>query len=373
MSSQLVLNHGPLPLPTFLPDGTLGVVRAVDARDLHEAGVEAMVMNVFHLMQKPGSTTIESLGGLHQMSAWSGPIITDSGGFQAYSLIRQNPRAGRLSDSGITFLPEGAERKFQLTPEKSVQLQLAYGADIVITLDDCTHVDDSGAEQRTSVERTIRWARRCRDEFDRQVRQRRMGAGRPLLFGVVQGGGDPALRRACAEALLEIGFDGFGFGGWPLDAKGNLLSEILALTRGLIPPHLPMHALGVGHPESVAACARMGYQIFDSALPTRDARSGRLYAFTGDPAAPGFRLSGAWFDQVYVADKKHIKATGPVYPGCDCRSCQHYSLGYLHHLHKVGETLFLRLATIHNLRFMLRLMALLRAEGAGQLAPPPAA
>ncbi|HMQ33865.1 MAG TPA: tRNA guanosine(34) transglycosylase Tgt [Chloroflexaceae bacterium] len=374
MPSVLLSNHGPLPLPVFLPDATLGAVRAADARDLREAGIDAVVMNVFHLMQRPGSSTIAALGGLHRMAAWEGPIITDSGGFQAYSLIRQNAKAGRIADSGISFLPEGAERKFQLTPEKSVQLQLAYGSDIVICLDDPTHVDDSPAEQALSVERTMRWARRCRDEFDRQVRQRRLGEQRPLIFGVVQGGGDLELRRQCAEALLAIGFDGFGFGGWPLDAQGRLLGDILAHTRALIPPHLPMHALGVGQPESVVACARMGYQLCDSALPTRDARSGRLYAFPADPGEPGFRLAGRWFDQVYAADRKHIKADGPIFPGCDCHTCRHYSLGYLHHLHKIGETLFLRLATIHNLRFMARLMALLRDEGAGALAPrPPAA
>ncbi|GAB4449386.1 MAG: tRNA guanosine(34) transglycosylase Tgt [Chloroflexi bacterium OHK40] len=371
MPSTLILNHGPLPLPAFLPDATLGVVRAVDSRDLREAGVEALVMNVFHLMQRPGSTTIERLGGLHRMAAWDRPIITDSGGFQAYSLIRQQPKAGRISDQGISFHPEGAERKFTLTPEKSVQLQLAYGADIVICLDDPTHVDDGPAEQRASVQRTLRWASRCREEFDRQVRQRSLGEGRPLLFAVVQGGGDRELRRECAEALLALGFDGFGFGGWPLDGQGRLLTELLAYTRALIPPHLPMHALGVGHPESVVACARMGYQIFDSALPTRDARAGRLYAYTADPAAPGFRLAGRWFDVVYAADKKHIKADTPISPGCDCSTCRHYALGYLHHLHKVGETLFLRLATIHNLRFMTTLMNLLRAEGAGGLAPVP--
>lgn len=373
MNAHLTLNHGLVRLPAFLPDGTLGAVRSVDGRDLREAGLDAVVMNVFHLMQRPGSSTIEALGGLHTMADWDRPIVTDSGGFQAYSLIRQNPKAGRIQDSGISFLPEGAERKFQLTPEKSVQLQLAYGADVVICLDDCTHVDDSPEEQRLSVRRTVRWAQRCRDEFDRQVRQRRLGEQRPLLFAVVQGGGDLALRRECAESLLAIGFDGFGFGGWPLDAEGRLLREVLAHTRALIPPHLPMHALGVGHPESVAECARMGYQIFDSALPTRDARTGRLYALRGDPAAPEFGLRGKWFDVVYVVDKKHVKAAGPVFAGCDCRTCAHYSLGYLHHLHKVGETLYLRLATVHNLRFMARLMELLRAEGAGQLAPAPGA
>jgi queuine tRNA-ribosyltransferase len=364
----LPLLHGTLAFPTFLPDATLGVVRATDAADLHAAGVRALVMNVFHLMQKPGSSTISALGGLHQMSGWDGPIMTDSGGFQAYSLIRQNPRAGSLSDQGIRFQPEGADRPIQLTPEKSIQLQMAYGADILVCLDDCTHVDDAPAEQRVSVARTIKWARRCKDEFERLLRQHRSGSpsaelpARPLLFAVVQGGGSEQLRRECAEALLEIGFDGYGYGGWPLDAQGKLLHDMLSYTRSLIPRAFPMHALGVGHPDSVVACHKLGYQMFDSALPTRDARSGRLYAFTNDPAGANFRPRGNWWEYIYVEDKKHIKTNRPISAFCDCHTCQRYSLGYLHHLHKVNDTLYFRLATIHNLRFMMRLMETLASE-----------
>ncbi|MFO7168948.1 MAG: tRNA guanosine(34) transglycosylase Tgt [Chloroflexota bacterium] len=365
---ELRTRHGPLPLPAFLPDATLGAVRATDAGDLRGAGVRGLVMNVFHLMQRPGSTTVEALGGLHRMSGWDGPILTDSGGFQAYSLIRQNPKYGRLTDQGITFQPEGAGRKYHLTPEKCIQLQLAYGADVVICLDDCTHVDDPPAEQRASVQRTVRWARRCKEEFERQLQNRRPRGGgavedvRPLLFAVVQGGGDEQLRRECAERLLEIGFDGYGYGGWPLDASGGLLREMLQLTRELIPRQFPMHALGVGHPEYVVQCAALGYPIFDSALPTRDARSGRLYVYASDPAAPGFRPTGRWYTTLYIEDKKHIKTDAPISPGCDCYTCQRYSVGYLHHLYKVGEQLYNRLATIHNLRFMTTLMDLLARE-----------
>ncbi|MGB9737446.1 MAG: tRNA-guanine transglycosylase [Chloroflexus aggregans] len=362
MVKTLIVHHGQLELPVFLPDATFGTVRSVDSRDVAEAGITALVMNVFHLMQRPGSSTIHALGGLHRMAAWNGPIVTDSGGFQAYSLIRNNPKQGKISDQGLVFQPEGAERSFHLTPEKSIQLQLSYGADIVICLDDCTHVDDPPAEQRRSVERTVRWAQRCRAEFDRQLAQRRWSGPPPLIFAVVQGGGDLQLRAECAAALLEVGFDGFGFGGWPLDTQGNLLHEMLAFTRAQIPAHYPMHALGVGHPASVVACARMGYEMFDSALPTRDARQGRLLAFTTDPHHPGFRLAGEWFTYVYLADRKHIKADHPISPGCTCFTCRHYSLGYLHHLHKIGETLALRLATIHNLHFMAQLMALIRRE-----------
>jgi queuine tRNA-ribosyltransferase len=359
--------HGDLALPAFLPDATRAVVRAVDATDLRNAGTRALVMNVFHLMQKPGSSTIHALGGLHAMSGWDGPIITDSGGFQAYSLIRQGPRFGRLSDQGITFQPEGADRKFQLTPEKSVQLQLSYGADVVICLDDCTHVADTFDEQAASVQRTIKWAKRCKDEFQRQIQQRkRRDATRPLLFGVVQGGGYEELRRQCAEALLEIGFDGFGYGGWPLDKNNQLLHEMLAFTRTLIPAELPMHALGVGHPENIAACYRFGYAIFDSALPTRDARNGRLYVYSTDPAGTGFRCEGNWFSYLYVEDKKHIKTDAPISPFCDCHTCSHYTVGYLHHLQDIDDGLYYRLATIHNLRFMAQLMDVLGKASHGR-------
>jgi queuine tRNA-ribosyltransferase len=237
---------------------------------------------------------------------------------------------------------------------------MAYGADILVCLDDCTQVDAGLAEQQISVTRTIKWARRCKDEFERLLRQRRASsAARPLLFAVVQGGGSKQLRQECAEALLEIGFDGYGYGGWPLDAQGKLLHDLLGYTRALIPPAFPMHALGVGHPDSVVACHALGYQMFDSALPTRDARGGRLYAFTSDPAGPSFRPRGKWWEYIYVEDKKHIKANRPISAFCDCHTCQRYSLGYLHHLQDVGDTAYYRLATIHNVRFMMQLMGAL--------------
>lgn len=348
----LHLPHGPLHLPAFLPDATHGVVRAVDSADLESVGTQAVVMNTFHLMQRPGSSTVQALGGLHRMSGWPWPIMTDSGGFQAYSLIRQNPKQGRLTSQGITFQPEGAGRRFQMTPEKTVQLQVAYGSDIVVCLDDCTHPDDPPETQQESVRRTIAWAKRCRREFDRLMAEKRLEADRrPLLFGVVQGGRSRELRRQCAEALLEIGFDGYGYGGWPLDSEGSLMRDMLAFTRELIPAQFPLHALGVGHPNSVIECARMGYQMFDSALPTRDARRGRLYRWA-EGSAPGEQ-----FAFLYIEDDKHIKDSRPIDSHCDCLCCRRYSIGFLHHLFRAKDSAFLRLATLHNLRFMNRLMA----------------
>lgn len=365
MSNLLALPSGTLHLPTFLPDATRGFVRAVDSQDLEQCGIQGLVMNTFHLMQAPGSSTVQALGGLHTMSGWTHPIVTDSGGFQIYSLIHQNPKFGSINHKGANFhIGEGREvRKYNLTPEKSIQLQLGYGSDIVICLDDCTHVDAPYEDQKASVQRTIDWARRSRSEYDLITGERGLAEGqKPLLFGVIQGGGYPELRRRCAEALLEIGFDGFGYGGWPLDNEGQLLVDMLIYTRELVPKELPMHALGVAHPDNVLECSLMGYEMCDGAMPTRDARHARLYAFQVDPASPKTRLVGEWFHFVYCLDDKYIKADGPVSPYCDCLLCKRYSLGYLRHLFKSGDSLALRLATMHNLRFMTQLMVYLQGQ-----------
>lgn len=360
MLDLLKLPHGSLTLPEFLPDATRGLVRTLDSRDLEEAGVRGVVMNTYHLMQNPGSTTIQALGGLHAMAGWPGPILTDSGGFQIYSLIHQNPKFGSLTSRGAIFRPDG-KRRYNLTPEKSIQLQMAYGSDLLFCLDDCTHVDDSYQTQADSVERTIAWARRCKAEFKRLLAARQPSPlPPPLLFAVIQGGGYRELRQRCAEALLETGFDGYGYGGWPLDSQGNLLADLLAYTRSLVPQQFPMHALGVAHPANVVECVRLGYELADGAMPTRDARHNRLYRFNLDPSDPASRLQGDWFSFIYMLDEKHTKGNGPLSPYCDCLLCTRYSTGFLHHLFKIGDSLAQRLATLHNLRFMSQLTAHLR-------------
>lgn len=359
--NTLSLKSGTLTLPQYLPDATLGQVRALDAADTASTGIQALMMNTFHLMQKPGTSTVKSLGGLQSFSGWRKAIFTDSGGFQAWSLIRQNSKFGSLNDNGIAFTPEGGQRKFLLTPEKCVQLQVSFGSDVVFCLDDCTHIDDPLSEQRLSVTRTIQWARRCRTEFDRLMREKKLAPDdRPKLFGVVQGGSSPDLRRECADALLEAGFDGFGYGGWPLDEGGALVEDMVALTRELIPAEYPVHALGIGHPPYIARCFAMGYGLFDSAMPTRDARHGRLYVFKRLPTREETAHGDDWFGYVYADEKRSIKSSAPVEEGCDCPLCSRYSLGYLRHLFKLNDALYHRLASLHNLHFMARLMDLLR-------------
>ncbi len=341
--------HGDIHLPVFLPDATRGVVRTIDSVDLENSGIEALVMSTYHLMQNPGTSIIQALGGLHQMAGWQHPIITDSGGFQIYSLIRQNPKSGSLSNKGATFRVEGKSRKFNLTPEKSIQVQMSYGADVLVCLDDCTHVDDLQSTQQESVRRTIDWARRSKIEYLKLVEAKKLSPeGRPRIFAVIQGGGILSLRKQCAEALMEIGFDGYGFGGWPLDKQGNLLTDILEYTRALVPREYPCHALGVAHPANIMSCYRLGYDLFDGALPTRDARHGRLYSDD--------------LRYLYIYDTRYVKSMAPISNGCNCLTCGRYSLGYLHHLFKIGDTLAPRLATIHNLRFITRMIEGLRDE-----------
>ncbi len=358
-TTSLALAHGTLEFPVFLPDATRAVVRALDSADLEACGVTGLVMSSFHLMQHPGASVIYAHGGLHRFANWTHPLVTDSGGFQVWSLVRQNSKSGSLSEKGMIYRAEDGS-KYNLTPEKSIQLQVGFGADIVFCLDDCTHVDDPEATQIDSVRRTVKWAKRCRAEFDHLMDQKQPDLP-PLLFAVVQGGGLRDLRRACAELLLEIGFDGYGYGGYPLDGEGKLLADMFAYLRELIPPQYPIHALGVGHPQNVVDCYRLGCGIFDSALPTRDARKGRLYRFKTDPAVTS--LTDRWFEYVYVEDKKHIRDTRPISPYCDCDACSGYSLSYLQHLYRIGDALYLRLATLHNLRFMNRLIDLLKAHG----------
>ncbi|HEY60413.1 MAG TPA: tRNA guanosine(34) transglycosylase Tgt [Anaerolineae bacterium] len=357
----LNIPHGKVTLPAFLPDATFGQVRGLDAQDLKSCQVQAVMMNSYHLMKKPGTSVITSQGGLHSFSGWQQPIFTDSGGFQAYSLIRRNSKFGSFSENGIIVRPEGTRKKILLTPEKSIQLQFNMGADVLFCLDDCTHVDEVQAEQEVSVARTITWARRCKQQYLQLIEQKETNQQqRPKLFAVVQGGGSKELRKKCAQELLEIGFDGYGYGGWPLDGQGNLLEDIIAYTRDLIPQEFPMHALGIGHPYNAQKSYRFGYDLFDCAMPTRDARHGRLYRFKEYTK----ELKGDWLEYVYIKDQRYIRNNEPISSSCDCITCQHNSLAYLNHLYKLGESLYIRLATIHNLRFMTRLMAILRGESA---------
>ena len=364
MRLNLYLPNGTVSLPAFFPDGTRGVVRSVDSRDLDNCGVRGIVMNAYHLMSNPGQSVVKSLGGLNKFTGWDRPILTDSGGFQVFSLIRENSKFGEIQDKQIIFKQSG--EKIIFTPEKCIKAQFDYGSDIMMCLDYCTHPNDPDEINRKSVDITIKWAERCKDEYNkiiyRKLRPLKEGGKetRPLIFGIIQGGNDKILRKDCAEALIDIGFDGFGFGGWPLDDKNNLTYDILEYTAGLMPDNLVKYAMGLGKPEEIAACYKMGYNLFDCVIPTREARHNRLYIFSEEyDSIEDIDLeSQKFYEYYYITDDKYRRDSRPVSQICDCHCCKNYSRAYLRHLAVVGDSLANRLATMHNLRFYSMLMEL---------------
>jgi queuine tRNA-ribosyltransferase len=353
--------HGSLSLPTFLPDGTRASVRAVDAGDLRRVGIEAVMVNAMHLAQRPGMRTVKRAGGLHRFMGWDGVIVSDSGGFQVLSLLRTRGNLGAIRPGGVIFQESPESPKMKLTPEKVIEWQFGLGSDVLVALDDCTGPDDPPQEQRASTERTIRWFGQARKAYDRQCAQRRLDHP-PLLVGVVQGGSDPELRRACAAAMIEAGAQGFGFGGWPLTADGVLELDMFKLLAEVTPPQAPLFALGVGKPEHlVSLCELDGRWVFDCTIPTRDARHGRLYAFVPDIEERGLSPDRGFYRHVYIHDADNSRCDEPICLTCDCPTCTRYSRAYLHHLFRVKDGLADRLATMHNLRFYTRLLGMLTA------------
>jgi queuine tRNA-ribosyltransferase len=350
----LATRRGELALPAFLPDATRAVVRAVDSADLEATGVRALMVNTLHIASRPGLSVIKTAGGLHAFMGWPGPIATDSGGFQVYSLLAAG--LATVSRQGFSYrAARGAERE-RLTPETCIARQLRAGSDLLFCLDHCTGPDAEAAELRESVENTVAWSRACRRAFDGAVSG---ASGRPLLYAVIQGGSDIALRRECAERLVEIGFDGFGFGGWPLE--GRRLSPMVAATAAILEGRFPLHGLGIGKPENVVAAFRAGYSTFDCVIPTRDARHGRLFVFAGPPS-PSMLGESGFYTPLSLESPRLRRDNGPVEEGCDCPCCTRYSRAYLHHLYAVKDAAAARLATLHNLRFYSRLVEALARE-----------
>lgn len=361
--TEIILPHGSVKLPAFFPDGTNGVVRCLDSKDLENCQVNGLVMNTYHLMTKPGQSVIKALGGLNDFINWKRPIITDSGGFQVFSLIRENSKFGEIQPEQIVFRLDN--KKVILTPEKCIQSQFAYSSDIMMCLDYCTHPDDSLEIHKKAVDITIKWAKRCKDEYTRTLNNsaKKYTNGRPLLFGIIQGGGNFELRKECADALIDIGFDGFGFGGWPLNNDGELIEDILEYTASLMPDNLVKYAMGLGKPEGIAACVKMGYNLFDCVIPTREARHNRLYIFSEEYAsAADIDVESDFYKYYYLLDDKYRRDSRPVSSICDCYCCKNYSRAYLRHLNIIGDSLGNRLATIHNLRFYTMLMEVLQCQ-----------
>ncbi len=347
-------------LPQFLPDATRAVVKSIDSADLKNACVEGIVVNTFHLMQEPGPQTVEATGGIKSFMNFDGLTVTDSGGWQIFSLIHRSQNAGSITDKGVTF-PIGKYKKKLFTPEQSIEIQFQIGSDIIICLDDFTDPAGDSAKTEESVERTTLWAQRCKTHYLEICEQKGLTeATRPHIYAVVQGGANLDMRKKSADDLIAIGFDGYGFGGYMVDENSELDLEVAQQLANLIPNDKPKFALGTGSPYQIAMCSKFGWDIFDCTLPTRDARHMRLYVFNVEPKTREELFNKEIYGFLYINQQIYAQDTNAIDPTCDCYTCKNYSRAYLHHLFKIGDTLAFKLATIHNLRHYTKVIELLR-------------
>jgi queuine tRNA-ribosyltransferase len=330
---RLTTPHGTVETPAFMPVGTQGTVKAVTREELLAVGAEMVLANTYHLFLRPGTELIKKLGGLHRFMNWSGPILTDSGGFQVYSLSDLR----KISDQGVLFrshLDGGAEHLF--TPELAVRAQEDLGSDIAMVLDECPPLPSSREKIEAAVERTVAWAGRSRAAHAREDQ---------ALFAIVQGGLDPDLRRQCAASLAALDFPGYAIGGLSVGESKTDMLTALAATAPALPEAKPRYLMGVGAPDDLVGAVERGVDLFDCVLPTRIARNGALLT-------PAGRLA--------IKHARYADDPLPPDPECDCYTCRHYSRAYLRHLHLAKEILGSRLNTIHNLRYTLSLMSAMR-------------
>jgi queuine tRNA-ribosyltransferase len=331
-SGVLETAHGAIATPAFMPVATYGAVRGVSADELAGAGAQILLANTYHLHERPGEDVVAGLGGLHGFTGWRGPWLTDSGGFQVTSLADNV----RVDEEGVTFASPVDGRRRQLSPERVVAVQEALGSDIAMVLDQCVRPDsgEPGDEVRVraATERTLRWAERS---------QRAHTRADQWLFGIVQGGDSPPLRRASARATRDLGFRGFAHGGLGLGEVSERRDELVAISHGELPAEAPRYLMGLGRPADLIRGIALGVDLFDCVLPTRHARHGVLFTSRG---------------LVRLKNAEHADAGAAPDPDCDCTTCARYSRAYLRHLLRAGEMLGARLASIHNLRFYLRLL-----------------
>ena len=337
---KMTFRRGEVRTPAFMPVGTYGTVKSVTPEEVSSSGADIILGNTFHLMLRPGTEVVRAHGGLHEFMNWRGPILTDSGGFQVFSLAAIR----KLSEEGVLFQsPVDGDEVF-LTPERSMEVQHDLNADITMIFDECTPYPVPETTARESMELSLGWAQRSRRRFD-ELRDADPDRGE-ALFGIVQGGVYGALRLESLHGLAEIGFDGYAIGGL---AVGESEQERIAVLDNLIakmPEQSPRYLMGVGTPADIADAVMRGVDMFDCVMPTRHARNGHLFTSQG---------------VVKIRNSKYSDATGPLDPNCDCYTCENYSLAYLRHLEKCGEMLGPRLGTIHNLHYYQNLMSELRS------------
>jgi queuine tRNA-ribosyltransferase len=332
-AGRLDLAHGPVDTPAFMPVGTYGAVKTMSPADVREIGAQMLLGNTFHLWLRPGLEVIAAHGGLHRFMGWDGPILTDSGGFQVFSLGALR----KVGEEGVQFQsPVNGDRCF-LSPEESMRIQRTLDSDIAMIFDECTPYPADERQAAQSMRLSLRWAQRCK----------RAHEGNPnALFGIVQGGMYEHLREESLRGLLELGFDGLAIGGLSVGEPKEDMLRILRHTAPLLPPDRPRYLMGVGTPADIVDAVQAGIDLFDCVLPTRNARNGWLFTRAG---------------VVKLRNARYRDDTGPLDPTCACYTCRHFTRAYLHHLHRVNEILGARLNTIHNLHHYQQLMAELRA------------
>ncbi|MBE0416058.1 MAG: tRNA guanosine(34) transglycosylase Tgt [Dehalococcoidia bacterium] len=331
-SGVLTTPHGVVPTPVFVPVGTQATVKSLTPQELVSLGATIILGNTYHLYLRPGIEVIEKLGGLHRFMGWHGPLITDSGGYQVFSLAHLS----RVSDAGVLFRSHIDGSEHFLTPELCVQFQQILGADIIMAFDECPPYTDDLNAVKEAMERTNRWAQRCQSSKQRSDQ---------ALYGIVQGGVFMELRRQSANSLTSLGFEGYALGGLSLGEPKEVTNAVVEETVGFLPEDKPRYLMGVGSPEDLFEGVSRGIDIFDSVLPTRIARNGGLFTHCG---------------RKIIRNTRFRDWDGPIDEGCDCYTCRNFSAAYLHHLFKCEELLSYRLATIHNLRFVMRLMEEMR-------------
>ncbi|ANM29087.1 queuine tRNA-ribosyltransferase [Acidobacteria bacterium Mor1] len=324
--------HGDFLTPAFMPVGTAGTVKGITTAELRVAGADIVLSNTYHLFLRPGHRVIGELGGLHRFMNWSGPILTDSGGFQAFSMADRV----KMDDRGFEFSSILDGSRHLLSPELSMEIQAALGSDIVMVLDECPALPAPRKRLEEAVARTTAWARRCVESYD----------GPGVLFGIVQGGTCMDLRERSAAELQEIGFPGYAVGGVAVGEPEDQIAGIAGRTAALLPEDKPRYLMGVGRPQDLVEAVARGLDMFDCVMPTRNARNGTLFTSRG---------------KVNIKRAGHQRDPSPLDPECDCEACTKYSRAYLRHLFMSNEILGHRLHTIHNLTFYLRLMRRMRA------------
>ncbi len=359
---KLETKSGVINTPFFMPIGTRGAVKNLVPQELSEIGAEVVLGNTYHLWLRPGDKLIAKAGGLHKFMNWDGPILTDSGGFQVFSLgARAKEKFGKngvkLSEKGVEFIDPVDGKKYFMSPEKSIEIQLNLGSDIIMVLDECPPFPCEYEYAKKSLELTTRWAKRCKDYLEKCVKKNpeKYPKGKPLLFAIVQGSVYEDLRKESAKQLVEIGFDGYAIGGVAVGEPREKMREILEWVIPILPEDRPRYLMGLGRPEEIVHAVKNGIDMFDCVIPTREGRHGRLFVWKNND------LNTDFYEPININNEKFKEDFSKVDESCDCLLCKNYTKAYLRHLFAVNEPLALRLASVHNLKFYLDLMNKLKA------------